>query len=226
MHGHRSAREERVRSDVFWSKSKSVCSNTNGLGPEDRDDVQGADRADPMAGVRVVADRGGSQAPMFTHVKEYVDTRSNQVGWYQLISEVRDGFPLDFIHLVVQGKDDLGGVLEMFNWGVRWEESIPNKEDEVQEGLELSSLAATSALGVFTRTEAEVEDQLYQVRDMTGFGVGGDGRCGHNGVDNAEGGGLFLFDQRVLDAVGFNLKGDASVQSGVSLGVWRISGVG
>ena len=59
---------------------------------------------------------------------------------------------------------------------------------------------------------------------MTGLGVGGDGRCGRYGVDNDEGGGLFFFDQRVLDAVGFKLAGDASVQSGVGLGVWRLSG--
>ena len=108
---------------------------------------------------------------------------------------------MDCIILVVQGKDDLGGVLEIFNWGVGWEESIPNEEDEFQEGPKLDCLAVTDALGVFARPEAEVKSQLDQVGDMMSFGVGGGGRCGHNGANNSERGGLFSFDQRVLDAV-------------------------
>ena len=54
--------------------------------------------------------------------------------------------------------------------------------------------------------------------------VGIDGLCGHNGVDNAKGGGLFSFEQRIFDAVGFKLTGEVSVQSGVGLGVWKIYG--
>ena len=110
----------------------------------------------------------------------------------------------------------------MFDWGVGWEESIPNEEDKFQEGPELDWLAVAGALGVFTRSEAEVDAQLDQVGNLTGFGVGGDGRCGYGGVDNAKGGGLFLFDRRVLDAVGFKLPGERSAQSGVGMSVWRI----
>ena len=71
---------------------------------------------------------------MLEHAEEDVDTRLNRKRCCRLGSEVRYGPPLDRILLVVQGKDDLGDVLEMFDWGVSWEESIPNKEDEVQEG--------------------------------------------------------------------------------------------
>ena len=43
------------------------------------------------------------------------------------------------------------------------------------------------ALGVFVQPEVDVESQLDQVGDMSGFGVGGGGHCGQNGVDNDEG---------------------------------------
>ena len=89
----------------------------------------------------------------------------------------------------------------------------------------MDCLAVTGALGIFTQPEAEVEAQLDQVGNYTGFGVEGDGRSVHDGVDNAEGDGLFLFDQRVLNAVGFK-TGEAYVQSDVSLGVWSLSEVG
>ena len=36
--------------------------------------------------------------------------------------------------MVVQGKTDMGGILEVLDWVVSWEELIPNKEEEVQEG--------------------------------------------------------------------------------------------
>ena len=80
MHGHGSARAERVCSDNFWCESKSDCPEPNGLGPEDHNDAQGSDRAELVVGVRVVADRGSSRAPMFAHAEEDVDTRSNLAG--------------------------------------------------------------------------------------------------------------------------------------------------
>ena len=131
MHGHGSARVERVCAIILWGKCESGCSNHNGLGPEDHDDVQVTDRAEPLSG-RIVSYRGISQAPMFLHAEEDVDTRSNRSGCCRLISEVRYRFPSNFILMVVQGKDNLGGVLEIFDWGVGWEGSIPNKENEVQ----------------------------------------------------------------------------------------------
>ena len=56
VHGHSSARVERVRSDIFWSESKYGCSDPNGLSPEDHNDVQGADQMQTLNG-RIVADR-------------------------------------------------------------------------------------------------------------------------------------------------------------------------
>ena len=80
-------------------------------------------------------------------------------------------------------------------------------------------------LGVFIRSEAELEAQGYQVGDLTGFGVRGEGCCGDDGVDDAEWDGHVLFDQRFLLAVGFELPGEMSVQSCVGLGIGRISWV-
>ena len=48
-------------------------------------------------------------------------------------------------------------MLEVFDWGVGWEESVPHKEDKVHEGPELDILVVAGALGVFARLEAEVE---------------------------------------------------------------------
>ena len=186
VHGHGSARAERVRSDVFWRISYSSCSNYNGLGPEDRNDVQSTEQAEILSG-RTIVDMGGSQTPMFSHAEEDVDTCLNRSGCYQLRLEVRDGFPSDRILLFVKGKYDLGGVLEMFNWSVGWEESTPNEEDEVHEGPELDCLAVAGALGEFSQTEVEVEAKCDQVGNLLGFEVVGDGRCGHDGVNNAEG---------------------------------------
>ena len=45
-------------------------------------------------------------------------------------------------------------------------------------------------------------------------------------MDDANWNGLFLFERRVLKAVGFKLLGKISVQSGVGLGIGRISLVG
>ena len=87
---------------------------------------------------------------MFVYVEGYVDARSNRAGCCRLRSEVRDGFFSVCVLLVFQGKDDLGGVLEMFYWGISWEELITNEEDEVQEVSELDCSAVTGALGVFT----------------------------------------------------------------------------
>ena len=45
-------------------------------------------------------------------------------------------------------------------------------------------------------------------------------------MDDAKWDGLFLFDRRVLQAVGFELPVETSVQSNVGLGVGRLSWVG
>ena len=163
---------------------------------------------------------------MLLHAEGDVDAHLNQAGCCRPRSEARDRFPSDCILLIVQSKDDLGCVLEVFNLGVGCEESTPNTEYEVQERPELDCLAVTGAIGVFAQPEAELESQLDQVGNMMGFIFGGDGHRGHNGLDIADGDGLFLFEWRVLNAVGFKLTGETSVQSSVGLGIWRISRVG
>ena len=73
MHGHGSARAERVRPDIFWGKFKFGRAHLSGIGPEGCYDVRGADRAVSMVGVRVVADRSGPWASMSAHAEEDVD---------------------------------------------------------------------------------------------------------------------------------------------------------
>ena len=120
----------------------------------------------------------------------------------------------------------MSGMLEVLDGGVGWEESIvPHEEDEVHEGPKLDCSLVAGALGVFTRSEAEVEAQGDQVGNLTGFGIGGEGCCGDDGLGDAEWDGLFSFYRRVLQAVGFELPGETSVQSGVGLGVKKLSWV-
>ena len=132
---------------------------------------------------------------------------------------------MDHILLVFQCQENLSSVLELLDRGVSWEESVPHREYEVHEGPELDCSLVASALGVFTRSGAVVESQGYQVGNMTGFGVGGEGLCGDDGVDDAKWDGRVLFNRRFLLAVGFELPGEMSVQSCVGLGIGRISWV-
>ena len=46
-----------------------------GLGPEDRYNIRGADRAEPLAGGRIVADQGSGQEPVLLHAEEGSDAR-------------------------------------------------------------------------------------------------------------------------------------------------------
>ena len=55
MHGHGSARAERVCSDVFWGKAKSGHSHSQAPGSDDGDDVGCADGAEAMIG-GIIAD--------------------------------------------------------------------------------------------------------------------------------------------------------------------------
>ena len=60
------------------------------------------------------------------------------------------GLTLDAMFLVVQGGDNLRGVLEVLNWGVGWEELLPDEEHKFQEGPELDCPTVACALGVLT----------------------------------------------------------------------------
>ena len=83
----------------------------------------------------------------------------------------------------------------------------------------------TGALGVLVRPEAEVVAQLDQIGDVTGFGVGDGGCRGQYQLDDAKGDSLLSLERWVLNAVGFNLTCEASIQYGVGLGFWRLSRV-
>ena len=73
---------------------------------------------------------------------------------------------------VVQGMDDLSLMLEVLDWDVGWEESVPHKEVKFREGTELDCFTVASTLGVFARSEAKVEAQGDQISNLTGLGVG------------------------------------------------------
>ena len=66
---------------------------------------------------------------------------------------------MDRILLVVQGEDDLSGMLEVFNGGAIWEDSVPHEYGKVHEGAELDCSTVAGVLGVFALSEAEVESQ-------------------------------------------------------------------
>ena len=76
MHGHGSARSERVRSGIFWGESKSGHAHSLALRPDDGNDVGSADRAETLSG-RVVANWGGRVASMFLQAEEDVEAHSN-----------------------------------------------------------------------------------------------------------------------------------------------------
>ena len=61
---------------------------------------------------------------------------------------MRDGLNLDGILMVVQGEDDLFGVLEVLDRGVGGEEMVPNKEQKPQDGTKLDCPAVACTLGV------------------------------------------------------------------------------
>ena len=73
--------------------------------------------------------------------------------------------------MVVQGEKKLISVLELIDGGIVCKELVPHEEDEVHEGPELDCSPVAVSLGIFTRSEAEVESQGDQVGDLVGFGI-------------------------------------------------------
>ena len=64
VHGHGSAKTERVRPNVFCGKYNSGRAHSPGLGPDNGDDIQGADQAETLSG-RIVAYWSGGVEYMF-----------------------------------------------------------------------------------------------------------------------------------------------------------------
>ena len=120
-----------MRPNVFWGKSESGRANSTGISPYDGDDVWGADQAESLSG-RIVADWGGDRVSVFSQGEKDVDARLNWAGFWGLWSEVRYGLTSDGILLVVQGEDDLCGMLKVPGQGVDKEEVVPNEEHELE----------------------------------------------------------------------------------------------
>ena len=57
--------------------------------------------------------------------------------------------------MVVQGEDDLCGVLEVLDRGIDREDMAPNEEHKFQEGPEHGCPAVSRVLGVFTGPGSE-----------------------------------------------------------------------
>ena len=72
MHGHGSARAERVRSDVFWGEANYGCSHSQTLGSDDGDDVGSTDEAEAVIGGKI-ADGDGGIASLAAQAEEDVD---------------------------------------------------------------------------------------------------------------------------------------------------------
>ena len=100
MHGHGSARAERVRSDVFWGKAKSGRSHSQALGSDDGNDVRCADGAEAMIG-GIIADGGGGTTALVAQAEEDVDVRLDWAGCGRLRTELGDGLTADGILLIV-----------------------------------------------------------------------------------------------------------------------------
>ena len=82
------------------------------------------------------------------------------------------------------------------------------------------------ALHVFTESQVEVEANGDQVGYVVGAGVGGGSCLGNNGLHDSQGGGLFLLDWGIFEAVRLKLPCEVLVKPSECLGVSRFSGVG
>ena len=79
MHGHGSARAERVRSDIFWGEAKSGCFHSQTLGSDDGNDVGCSDRAEAMIGGKITDGGGGIASPV-AQAEEDVDAHLEWAG--------------------------------------------------------------------------------------------------------------------------------------------------
>ena len=108
--------------------------------------------------------------------EEDVDVRLDWAGCIRLRTEVGDGLATDGILLIVEGDDNLDGLVVMLDGSVPGEEQVPDKEHEVHEGTGLDPPSVASALCVLARPEAEVEANGDQAGNVVGSRVEG-GSC-------------------------------------------------
>ena len=127
MHGHGSARAERVLSDVFWGEAKSGRSHLQALGSDDGDDIGCADGAETMIRGKI-ADGGGGITPLVAQVKEDSDACLDWAGCGGIRMKVGDVLAANGILLIVEGDDNLSGLAEMLDRSVLGEEEVPEKE--------------------------------------------------------------------------------------------------
>ena len=144
-------------------------------------------------------------------MEEDVDACSERAGIRGLQLEVRDGLPSDGVFLVVQGEDDLGGVLESLDGVIGRDEIISGEEHEFQKDTELGSSMMAGALGVLIGPQAKVENQYEIVRDVSGFLIGGVRHYDHNRENNTQRYGILLFKRGVFDPICFEFPGKALV---------------
>ena len=146
-----------MRSDVFWDEAKSGRSHSQALGSDDGDDVGCADGSEAMIG-GIITDGGGGITPLVAQAEEYVNARLDWAGYGRLRTEVGDGLTADGILLIVEGEDNLSGLVEMIGRGVPREEEVPDKEHEVHEGPELDRPVVAGALRVFAGPHYAVDE--------------------------------------------------------------------
>ena len=115
---------------------------------------------------------------------------------------MRDGLASDGI-LLVQGEDNLCGMLNVLDQGVGGDEVVPDEEHKFQEGPELDCPEVACALGISAGPEAEVEGQLYQVGYLPGLLVEGGGSRSHNELDDAQGGWIFTLGWGIFYPISF-----------------------
>ena len=84
----------------------------------------------------------------------------------------------------------------------------------------------SSALGVLKLPVVDVESHLDQVNNVVVFGVSSGGYCRHDVLDDTKEGVLLSISGGFLDPVGFEMIGEAPVQSGVILSVRGVLGLG
>ena len=132
---------------------------------------------------------------------------------------------MDGILLIVEGGENLGGLVEILSRSVPGEEEVPGEEHEVHEGSELDRLEVAGEICIFEGPEAEVEASGDQVSNVVGSGFGGGSCRGNDGVHDSKGDGLFLLGGGIFKPLVLELLSEALVDPGVCLRFGRFSGV-